>query len=287
MTSLRQRMLHDLQIRNYSPRTTKTYVRAVACFAKHFGTSPQLLGAKEIRDYQVFLVKQRKVSWSTFNQAVCALRFFYHITLQREEMIAHIPFAKREKKLPIVLSPQEMGDFLRSIVNHKHRTVLMTMYAAGLRISEAVALQITDIDSQREVLRICQGKGRKDRYVPLSPTLLEILRTYWQVRRPRPWLFPGLFSHKPIGASAIQKACSTARHRAGLKKPVTTHTMRHCFATHLLESGTDLRTIQHILGHGSLNTTAIYLHVASGPPRGASGEATDLLRQVCPDAASS
>ncbi|MCK4412988.1 MAG: site-specific integrase [Candidatus Eisenbacteria sp.] len=287
MTSLRQRMRHDLLVRNYSPRTIKIYITAVARFAKYFGTSPDLLGAKHVRDYQVFLVERKKASWPVFNQAVCALRFLYHITLQREEMIAHIPFAKREKKLPVVLSLQELGRFFRAIGNHKHRTVMMTMYAAGLRISEAVALQITDIDSQREVLRIRQGKGRKDRYVPLSPTLLEILRTYWRVRQPRPWLFPGLFAHKPIGASAIQKACSAARKRATLRKPVTTHTMRHCYATHLLEAGTDLRTIQHILGHGSLNTTSIYLHVATGPPRGRSGKATDLLRQACADSPTS
>jgi integrase len=220
-------MLHDLLVRNYSPRTIKTYISAVARFAKHFGTSPQLLGVKEIREYQVFLVEDKKASWTVFNQAVCALRFFYHTTLQREEMIAHIPYAKREKKLPVVLSHQELGRFFRAIGNRKHRTAMMTMYAAGLRISEAVALQITDIDSQRGVLRIRQGKGRKDRYVPLSPTLLEILRTYWRVHQPGPWLFPGLFPHKPISVSAIQKACTMARQRAALKKPVTTHTMRH------------------------------------------------------------
>jgi len=285
MTSLRKRMIQDLRVRNYSPRTITTYIRAVAAFAKHFGASPRLLGAKHIHEYQVFLVEQKKASWPSFNQAVCALRFFYHVTLGRQEMIAHIPYGKREHKLPVVLSTEEVGRFFQAIDNLKHRTVLMTMYAAGLRISEALALKITDVDSARMVLRIEQSKGRRDRYVPLSPTLLEVLRTYWRRQRPRTWLFPGATPPQPLSATAIQKVCGRARRRAGLEKRVTTHTMRHCYATHHLEAGTDLRTIQHILGHGSLNTTAIYLHVATRAPRDASGEATDLLRQSCAGAA--
>jgi len=279
MTSLRQRMTQDLRIRNYSPRTIDTYIRAVAKFAEHFGKSPQVLGAEHIREYQVYLVETKKASWSLFNQAVCALRFLYNVTLDRKEMIEHIPFSRREKKLPVVLSSQELGRFFEHISNLKHRTVLMTMYGTGLRISEALNLQVRDVDSERGVLRVRHGKGGKDRYVPLSPKLAELLRTYWQACRPKEWLFPGSSQERSMGPSAVQKACVWARQKARLEKPVTTHTMRHCFATHSLEAGTDLRTIQHILGHGSLSTTAIYLHVATQAERQAQG-ATDLLGSV-------
>ena len=182
MTSLRQRMTQDLRIRNYSPRTIDTYIRAVAKFAEHFGKSPQVLGAEHIREYQVYLVETRKASWSLFNQAVCALRFLYNVTLNRKEMVEHIPFSRRERKLPEVLSSQELGRFFEHISNLKYRTVLMTMYGTGLRISEALNLRVQDVDSERGVLRVRHGKGGKDRYVPLSPKLVEILRTYWQVR---------------------------------------------------------------------------------------------------------
>jgi len=269
-------MIQDLRIRNYSPRTIDTYIRAVARFAAHFGKSPHVLGAEHIRAYQVYLVETKKVSWSLFNQAVCALRFLYNVTLGRKEMVEHIPFSRRERKLPVVLSPQELGRLFEQISNLKHRTVLMTMYGTGLRISEALNLRVRDVDSERGVLRVRQGKGRKDRYVPLSPTLVELLRTYWKTHRPKEWLFPGESEKQPMDPSAVQKACAWARQKARSEKPVTTHTMRHCFATHSLEAGTDLRTIQHILGHGSLNTTAIYLHVATQAERQAQG-AADLL----------
>ena len=279
MTSLRQRMTQDLRIRNYSPRTIDTYIRAVAKFAEHFGKSPQVLGAEHIREYQVYLVETKKASWSLFNQAVCALRFFYNVTLDRKEMIEHIPFSKKERKLPVVLSAGELGRLFQAVPNLKHRTVLMTMYGTGLRISEAVNLCVQDIDSERMVLRVCQGKGHKDRYAPLSGTLLEALRRYWAIYRPRYYLFPGSSPDRPLSVSGVQRSCKRYRERAGLTKPVTTHTMRHCFATHSLEAGTDLRTIQHIMGHGSLNSTAIYLHVATQAEHQAKG-ATDLLGSV-------
>ncbi len=279
MTSLRQRMIQDLRIRNYSPRTIDTYIRAVAKFAEHFGKSPHVLGAEHIREYQIYLVEEKKASWSLFNQAVCALRFFYNVTLGRKEMIEHIPFSKKERKLPVVLSAGELGRLFQAVPNLKHRTVLMTMYGTGLRISEAVNLRVQDIDSERMVLRVCQGKGHKDRYAPLSRTLLEALRRYWAVYRPRYYLFPGSPPDRPLGVSGVQRSCKRYRESAGLTKPVTTHTMRHCFATHSLEAGTDLRTIQHILGHGSLSTTAVYLHVATQAERQAQG-ATDLLGSV-------
>ena len=279
MISLRQRMTQDMRIRNYSPRTIDTYIRAVAKFAEHFGKSPQVLGAEHIREYQIYLVETKKASWSLFNQAVCALRFLYNVTLDRKEMVEHIPFSRRDRKLPEVLSSQELARFFEHIANLKHRTVLMTMYGTGLRISEALNLRVRDVDSEREVLRVRHGKGGKDRYVPLSPKHVELLRTYWTACRPQEWLFPGESQKRPMDPSAVQKACAWARQKARLEKPVTTHTMRHCFATHSLEAGTDLRTIHHILGHGNLNTTAIYLHVATQAKRQAQG-AADLLGSV-------
>ncbi len=227
MSSLRQRMIQDLRVRNYSPRTIEIYTRAVAQFAHHFGKSPRQLGAEHIREYQVYLVETKKASWAWFNQSVCALRFLYNVTLGRKEMIEHIRFAKKEKKLPVVLSAQELGRFFQSISYLKHRAVLMTMYGAGLRLSEALGLRVEDIDSERGVLRVRQGKGRKDRYAPLSGTLVEALRTYWRAYRPKSYLFPDESPDRPLSPSSIQKACKTALLKSGLTKPVCTHTMRH------------------------------------------------------------
>ena len=276
---LRQRMIEDLHIRNYSPRTVDIYSRCVARFASYFGKSPELLGPEQVRQYQSFLVEQKKASWSLFNQTVSALRFLYGVTLGRKEVIEYIPYPKQERKLPVVLSLEEIGEFFGSVRNLKYRTVLRTMYGAGLRISEALGLLVSDVDSKRMVIRVQQGKGRKDRYADLSPTLLFQLREYWRVYRPQSWLFPGRSLGQPLQASSVQRACVEARLRAGIGKPVTTHTMRHCYATHLLEAGKDLRTIQMRLGHGALNTTAIYLHVAAGAERSPSS-AVDLLGQL-------
>ena len=275
MTPLRQRMIEDLRIRNYSPRTIACYTERVASFARFFGTSPEALGPEQIRSYQNFLVETKHASWTVVNQTVCALRFLYGTTLQRPDVIEHIPFARQPKKLPVVLSRDELARFFAAIPNRKHRTVLMTMYAAGLRLSEALGLRVPDVDSARHCLRVDQGKGQRDRYTLLSPTLLQHLRDYWKVTRPSCWLFPGQRPDQPLTATAIQRGCGPAARRAGLAKRVTTHAMRHCFATHLLETGTDLRTIQQLLGHRSLQTTAVYLHVATardGVPR-----TTDLL----------
>ena len=263
-TILRQRMVEDLRLRNYSPRTIDTYTRCVAGFAHYFGKSPALLGPEQIRRYQGFLVEEKKASWSLLNKTVSALRFLYGVTLGRQEAIEYIPYPKQEKKLPVVLSLEEIAKFFGSVRNRKYRTVLMTMYGAGLRISEALGLLVSDLDSQRRLIRVRQGKGRKDRYAELTPTLLLQLREYWRVYRPQSWLFPGRTLDRPLHATSVQRACKEARLRAGLRKPVTTHTMRHCYATHLLEAGRDLRSIQMRLGHGALNTTAIYLHVAAG-----------------------
>jgi len=276
MNALRQRMIEDLHIRNYSPRTIKTYVCRVVAFAKHFSRSPADLGPEHIREYQRYLVEDKRASWSVFNQTVCALRFLYKVTLGHEGLIEHIPFARRSRVLPVVLSRQEVARLFENVPNLKHRTVLMTLYGAGLRLSEALSLRVDDVDSQRMVLHVRQGKGKKARYVTLSPTLLAQLQAYWKVYRPQSWLFCGSRSGRQLGPSSVQKAMSVARLRARLNKPATPHSLRHCFATHLLESGTDLRTIQMLLGHGSLHTTGVYLHVATGRGSNSAG-ASDLL----------
>jgi site-specific recombinase XerD len=221
---------------------------------------------EHVREYQVYLVETKKVHWGTFNVAVCALRFFYEVTLGREWPRGRIPYAKRPRKLPVVLSVEELSAVFEAIENLKHWMVFTLMYATGLRISEALHLLPSDIDSGRMVIRVRQGKGQKDRYVPLTTTLLDSLRDYWRAYQPATWLFEGR-KDGPLSVSTIQHLCPALRQRAGIEKPFTPHTMRHSFATHLLEAGTDLRTIQIILGHRSLNSTAIYLHVATRAPQ--------------------
>lgn len=277
MSILRQRMIEDLRIRNYSARTVEIYVGRVAEFARHFGKSPQLLGPSQIRLYQVFLVETKKVSWPVLNQTVCALRFLYRVSLKRDWIIQHIPFPKQEKKLPVVLSLQEIACLLGALTNLKHRTILMTIYATGLRLAEALHLRVSDIDSSRGLIHVRRGKGAKDRYVPLTQTLLVQLRTYWKQYQPSGWLFPGGDPKSPLGHSSVQRVCKRAGHKAGLCKRVTPHGLRHSFATHLLEAGTDLKTIQVVLGHRSLNTTSLYLHVAAQAP-GYTRHARDLLK---------
>lgn len=262
MTPLRQRMIEDMGVRNLSRGTQYHYVRQVANFAKHFGKSPEVLGPEEIRIYQVYLVQVKHASWAVLNQCVCALRFLYHKSLKKEWAIEHIPYARRAKTLPIVLSRSEVFQFLKAITNIKYRAIFMTAYAAGLRISEVLHLRISDIDSQRMVIRVHQGKGCKDRYVMLSPNLLFILRAYFKVVRPSGWLFPARNSDRPLTARTVQGACKKARGASGLSKGVTVRALRHSFATHLLDDGTDLRTIQLLLGHKSLATTQRYTHVS-------------------------
>lgn len=277
---LRTRLMEDLRIRNYSERTVEIYVRCVAAFAKYFGRSPEVLNEGHIREYQRYLVEEKKASWTFFNQTVCALRFFYKKTLKKDWLVEHIPFPKREKRLPEVLSVGEVSKLFDCVRTMKSRTILQTMYAAGLRLSEALRLRPNDIDSVRMVIRVQQGKGRHDRYVTLSPTLLETLREYYRAYRPEgEWLFPSRDRTHPTHPTGVQRTCRNAARKAGLRKRVTTHTMRHSFATNLLEAGVDLRTIQILLGHGSLHTTALYLHVAVGgtKPRPPRPEMVDLL----------
>lgn len=256
-----KRMAEDMQIRNFSPNTIDSYTFHVDKFCSYFGKMPEELGPDQIREYQLYLVNEKKSSWSSFNQAVCALRLLYQITLGKPWVIKHIPFGKRPKTLPVVLSDQEVASLLSCTVHLKHRTVLQTCYATGMRLSEATHLQLTDIDGKREQIRVRFGKGSKERRVPASPKLLEHLREYWKVYRPSNYLFPGKTADVPLSSATIQKACKLSAAMAQIEKMVTPHTLRHSYATGMLEAGVDLLTISKLLGHASFVTTMIYLHV--------------------------
>ena len=264
MTSLRRRMTEDMQVRNLSSHTQATYVQQVSLFARHFNQSPEVLGPEEIRSYQVYLTNEKKLSPGSILIAVAALRFLYKVTLHKDWSLEEvIPAPKKPEKLPVVLSPEEVLQFLGCVQSPKHRTILTTCYAAGLRISEAIRLKVADIDSQRMVIRVEQGKGQKDRYVMLSQKLLQILRDWWRVAKPKQWLFPSNLIGGHISKDAVGQACQKAHRRCRISKPITPHCLRHAFAVHLLESGTDVRTIQLLLGHRSLATTARYLRIAT------------------------
>lgn len=263
MDTILERMKEDMRIRNLAAAMQRSYSKYTNDYIAHFGRPPEFLDSAHVREFQLHLIEERKLSWGAFNVAVCALRFLYRVTLARDWRVVSIPYPRRPRKLPVVLSLEEVDQFFSAIQNLRYRAVLMTAYAAGLRISEVSRLKVADIDSSRMVIRVEQGKGRKDRYVMLSPRLLVLLRTYWKAERPSTWLFPSpRHPELPISTAAIAEACRAARYCSGLKKPVTIHLLRHSFATHLLEAGTDLRTIQLLLGHRSLATTAVYTHVA-------------------------
>ena len=264
MTQLRQRMLEDMQIRNFSENTQQSYLMQVSLFARHFRRSPEGLGPVNIRTYQVYLTNEKKLAAGSIHIATSALRFLYTVTLKRPWDVAEVlPLPKAPQTLPVILSPEEVLQFLSSVPQLKGRTVLTVCYAAGLRISEAIALKPTDIDSKRMTVRVEQGKGQKDRYVMLSERLLVILRDWYRAARPTPWLFPGLLPGSHVTREGINDACQLGLERSGLTKPVTPHSLRHAFAVHLLEAGTDLRTIQLLLGHRNLGTTARYLMIAT------------------------
>jgi integrase/recombinase XerD len=262
MTSLRQRMLEDMRIRNLSPTTRKRYVDRVAAFANHFNKSPSLLGAEDIRVFLHYLVREKKLSSSSINVTVSALRFLYKVTLGCAWDVEKIHYARREKRLPVVLSPEEVTQFLKAVESKKHKVILMTVYATGLRILETTSLKTSDIDSQRMTIRVRQGKGKRDRFVMLSGKLLTILREYWKDFRPSSWMFYGKTKNDPVSAGTVRQVCRLASYESGLKKRVTPHILRHSFATHLLESGTNLRTIQILLGHKSPKSTTLYTHIA-------------------------
>jgi len=258
MTPLRQRMIEDMRVRNLSPNTQQLYIDRVAKFARYFGKSPELLGPEDVRTYQVHLIHQKRASSSMLQQTVCALRFLYRNTLGKEWALPYIPTPRREKKLPVVLSQEEVSRFLDNLPNLKHRALIMTAYATGMRVSEVVSLRAADIESDRMMIRVEQGKGRKDRYVMLSPNLLELLRAYWKITRPTDWLFPGQRPGTHLTTKRVLQVCIKAGAAAGLTKRVTVRALRHSFATHLLDAGANIRVIQILLGHRSLRTTARY-----------------------------
>jgi integrase/recombinase XerD len=262
MTPLRQRFIDDMRIRNYAPRTIEAYLAGVVRLVKHFRKSPDELTPDDIRAFQVHLV-QNGVSWSQFNQIVCALRFFYGTTLGRPERIPLIPYGKRRKPMPSVLSPEEVALLIESAPAGRDRLLLQIAYGCGLRLSELLSLQVGDIDSARMVIHVRQGKGGKPRLVPMSLRLLQELRAYWRMCRPRVHLFPGKKPDQPITNGNVQRTFRRIAKRAGLPKPCSMHTLRHSYATHLLEAGVDVLTLKVLLGHRSLQTTALYLHVST------------------------
>jgi len=239
------------------------YLKQVSYFARHFGRSPDRLGPEDIRSYQIYLARERKVSVNSRMVAATALRFFYAVTLKQDRVIEMIPTPRPEHRLPVILSPQEVLRLLEAAPSFSHRVIFSTMYGTGMRVSEVLHLRIFDIDSQRMMIRVQQSKGHKDRYVQLSPKLLELLRTYWRKARPQPWLFPGHDPNQPLSREAVGQAVAHASERAGLTKETSPHSLRHAYAVHLLEAGTVLRRIQLLLGHRSLATTARYLCLAT------------------------
>jgi site-specific recombinase XerD len=276
-------MIEDMTVRNLSPATQRSYLHAVSKFSRYFGRSPDQLDLEDVRAYQVQLVA-RGISWPALNQIVCALRFFYGVTLGQTDLPERIPYAREPRKLPLVLGADEVVRFLEAVPGLKSRTALTTAYAAGLRASEAVRLKVSDIDSSRMMIRVEEGKGAKDRYAMLSPQLLTILRGYWRLARPCQWLFPGRDESRPIDPQVLHAACRSACKAAGLAKRVTVHTLRHSFATHLLEAGTDIRIIQALLGHSNLSTTARYTQVASTTIRNTASPLDRLRLEVVPPA---
>lgn len=261
MTKLREKMRMDLELKGYSPSTQTSYLRHVKNFAINYGKSPDLLGTDEIKEYLHHIIISKKYSYSYLSNAYSALKFFYQTTLEREWDMKKIPRYKKPKRLPVILSSEEIRNIINVTQNIKHRAILMTIYGAGLRVSEAANLKVTDIDSKNMNIRIEQGKGKKDRYTLLSEENLKILRDYYKYYQPQYWLFPGNPPHKPISTRSIQKIFEKAKNKAEIKKNVSVHTLRHCFATHLVEAGISLYHIQHLLGHSNPNTTNIYIHL--------------------------
>jgi integrase/recombinase XerD len=263
MTTLRRKMLAELQLRNYARRTQSMYIARVAQMATHVGRCPSHLTSDEVGDFLRYYRLEAGASLSAYKQMTAALRFLYRVTLGREDMVPHLPYPRRSERRPVVLSRADVSRLLVELPSLKQRTIAMTLYGAGLRISEALHLRLVDIDSTRGVLIVRHGKGSSERQVMLSSLLLEALRQYWRTHRPTDWLFPGRDPSRPLHQRSVQRAISLAGQAAGIRKRVTPHVLRHSFATHLMEDGTDLRLIQVLLGHRSIKTTAVYMHVAS------------------------
>ena len=267
MTLLKQRMLEDLRIRNYASSTVECYVRSVTEFAKHFNKPPDQLGPEDIRAWQLHLLNEKHVKLSTYIQAVCGLRFFYRNTLHRKIDFERIPLPRYESKLPVILSRDEVKALLEAPKNLSHRAILATMYGAGLRVSEATHLKVNDLDRGRKVVWVRGGKGHKDRQVMMAEPLREVLVAYWRWKRPTDWLFPGDKAGCPLSPHTVFETCRKAARRACIAKPVSPHSLRHAFATHLPDDGVSLVVIQALLGHSNLKTTARYLHVSDAAVR--------------------
>lgn len=262
MTELRQRMIRDMTVRGFSPHTHEAYIGAVRGLAKHYRRSPDQLSAEEVQTYLVHMISERRLSWSTCNIAAAAFRFLYHVTLGRDAVAFDLPVAKQEQRLPEILSRDEVTRLLDAPPNPKHRLLLATVYAAGLRVSEVVQLKVTNVDRQRMTLRVEQGKGKKDRVVPLSQRLLEQMELHWRTDPPRLWLFPNRDGSRPIDRTVAQKVFMRAKAKAGITKRGGIHSLRHAFATHLIETGADVPTVQRLLGHRSVSTTMRYFHLS-------------------------
>jgi site-specific recombinase XerD len=262
MGALRKQMDGDLVVRGMSVRTREAYLGAVAGLAKHYGRRPDHVTQEEVQNYLRYLIENRKLAWSSCNIVFQGLKFFYRVTLKRSATQFDIPRARQPQKLPQILSREEVAALIGSTVNLRHRTILMTAYGAGLRLNEICHLRLTDIDSNRMTIRVEQGKGAKDRYTLLSPRLLKELRRYWVAHRPKEWLFTARDATRPIGEHTLHRIYHAAKARAGVVKEGGIHSLRHAFATHLLEAGVDIHTIQRLMGHGHIGTTMRYLHLA-------------------------
>jgi integrase/recombinase XerD len=263
MGQLRNRMEEELRLRGRSDSTIKQYIGCARCLVRYYRRAPEQLSCEEVRQYLLYLLEERKVSSATFNTYCYALRFLYWEVLGREELWPKIPFVRRRRRLPLVLSRSEVHAILQEASNIKHRAMLATLYATGVRLEELMNLRLTDIDSERMMVRVQDGKGGKDRYTLLSPRLLELLRNYCRAMRPKEWLFPNKDARGPLSHSVAQRLFKRCRDKAGVAKPASVHTLRHSFATHLLEDGCDVRMVQELLGHKNLQTTNVYLHVTS------------------------
>jgi integrase/recombinase XerD len=264
MSELRDRMIRDMTVRGLARRTHKTYIAAVVRLARHYRRAPDQLTNDEVQAYLAHLILERKLSWSTCSQAANAFRFLYHVTLGHPRTDFHVPLPKQPQKLPEILSREEVWRLLAAPPHPRHRLLLTTVYAAGLRVSEAIALKVSDIDADRMTIRIEQGKGAKDRFVALAARLLHDLRAYWQTAPPQVWLFANRQGTRPIDITVAQKIYTMAKLRAGIQKQGGIHAVRHAFATHLLEAGTDLHTVQRLLGHRQISTTMRYFHLSQG-----------------------
>ena len=275
ISPLRRRMIDDMTMRKFAPRTQEGYIRAVKGLSAFLSASPDTASFEDLRRYQLHLVSTGTGA-PTINHTVTALRFLFMVTLRKPELVAYLPFVREPRRLPVVLSPEEVARLLNAAPGVKYKAALSVAYGAGLRASEIISLKIGDIDSARMVIRVEQGKGRKDRFVMLSPHLLDLLRAWWKVGRPQGWLFPGQNPVNPLTPRQLNRACHAAARMAEIDKPVHLHTLRHCFATHLLEQKTDIRVIQVLLGHKKLDTTALYTRVALK----ALGEVTSRLEHL-------